>query len=202
MLDMHVHTIYSPCSFSRPKEIEKIAKKRGIIFAITDHDTIKSFNKFSVPFIKGVEWKTNLGEILIYFIEELPNTRDFFEVLDFIKENDYLASLSHPFYKSGVFWKREIFDIPNFIGFEINGKIPWKYNLRAINFFDTFYTAGSDAHLPRYLGQAGLIVDTEDFEEIRDGILKKRFPFFYNWSFIPFRRFLGSVLIKLRRFRK
>ena len=40
--DLHIHTNYSKCSNLKPREILKMAKKRGLDgIAVADHDTMK-----------------------------------------------------------------------------------------------------------------------------------------------------------------
>ncbi|MEM2574749.1 MAG: PHP domain-containing protein, partial [Candidatus Jordarchaeales archaeon] len=77
IIDMHVHTEFSPCS--RVKLIESLSKaaQLGVGLAITDHDTIKgalkakSFSqKYEVKIFIGCEVSTKDGQVLAYGIME------------------------------------------------------------------------------------------------------------------------------------
>jgi hypothetical protein len=74
--DLHTHSYYSDGLMS-PKELVRLAKKRKIKnIALTDHDSVNGVNeaikegkKVGVRIIPGVELRTDLSEILGYFID-------------------------------------------------------------------------------------------------------------------------------------
>jgi len=158
--DLHIHTKYSPCSNLDPRLILKTYKKLGYNgIAITDHNSIKGaiktykLNKdkdFEV--IKAAELKTNKGEIIALYINEEIKTKDLFEVLDKIKQQDAIAIIPHPC----SYWRTNPF---------LKVKLPLEtYNGRAL-FFENYLAkkiaeknclakiAGSDAHFANELGR-------------------------------------------------
>ncbi len=178
LLDLHSHTIYSMDGVSRLEEIKnhllklKKRKKNQLFIAITDHNTIKAHSiakKLGMPFIPGVEITTEVGDVLLYFVEELPKTRAFEELLEIAKQRDYLAVLAHPFDKFRSNAKEE--DVKKVEGIEvINAKCSEEEN-RIANYYAEKYkklkTAGSDAHIFDRLFSAYVEVD-EEVEKIED----------------------------------
>jgi hypothetical protein len=74
--DLHTHSYYSDGQIS-PKELVKLAKKRGVKnLSLTDHDSVKGVQeavregkKVGVNVIPGVEIRTNYSEVLGYFVD-------------------------------------------------------------------------------------------------------------------------------------
>ncbi len=74
--DLHTHTYYSDGQIS-PKELVKLAKKRGIKnLALTDHNSIKGVRealsegkKQGIRIIPALEIRVDKGEVLGYFID-------------------------------------------------------------------------------------------------------------------------------------
>ena len=108
--DLHMHTYHSKCSNLKPNTILKIAYKKGLDgIAITDHHEIKGalevkkLNKrdnFEV--IVGEEVSTNLGDVLLYYLNEKVDKIDFFEVVDEARKQGALIVLPHPFRRTLV----------------------------------------------------------------------------------------------------
>jgi len=105
ILDLHIHSKYSPDSISEPKNILKAAHKNGLSgVAITDHDTItggveaKKANKdkeFEV--IVGCEVRTELGDVVGLFLNGDIKSRIFEEVLEEIHDQNGIVVLPHPY---------------------------------------------------------------------------------------------------------
>lgn len=96
-VDMHFHTDCSDSS-TDPVAAVRLAERRGIGFAVTDHNLISSVRRIRdadprVPVIPGMEVSTSDGpHILVYF----PNHRDlerfwFTRIRPRIQENPWLA---------------------------------------------------------------------------------------------------------------
>ena len=94
--ELHLHTRYSCDSNLKPESILKIVKKLGLDgVAFTDHNTIKGaieaktlvkrlaqnkeYDDFEV--IVGEEVRTNLGDVLVYYVQEEIPKGDFFDVV-------------------------------------------------------------------------------------------------------------------------
>jgi len=194
-LDMHVHTIYSGHGSLRVKDIFKIYRAKGIVPAITEHNTAKPWKeaehyskKYGLPFIKGEEIKVYhngklVGELLGFFMNEEITSGNIFEVIDRLREQQALISVAHPF---------DVLRKPLLKGFLMLNEI--KNKVDAIEIFNSrcwlssanekakhyaeknklAFTAGTDAHFPFELGSAFLIVDANSVEEVRRKILAKK----------------------------
>lgn len=126
--DLHVHTHYSRCSNLRPEVILKIAKRRGLDgIAITDHHEIKGalevkkLNKdknFEV--IVGEEIGTNLGDVLVYYLDKKIGKIDFDEVVGEAGKQGALVVIPHPFRTTFIRKRSHKFQAP--LG-SVKGKI-------------------------------------------------------------------------------
>lgn len=100
-VDFHVHTTASRDSSIKPEDLFKKSKKLGIIPSITDHNSISSIEKFrelTADFIPGEEIKTDVGDLIGLYIQDLiPKKTPFLEALDKIKEQGGLSCLPHGF---------------------------------------------------------------------------------------------------------
>lgn len=101
-LDLHIHSKYSYDSFSTPLKIAKVAKKRGLdVISITDHNTMGAYknipDRLNVVVIRGMEIKTDKGDVIGLFLDKEIKSRSFFEVIDEIREQDGIVVLPHPF---------------------------------------------------------------------------------------------------------
>ena len=119
LFDLHLHSRFSIDALSKPQTIVKVCKKKGIGFALTDHNNMGAYSAkpsvkklakdagvFLIPGeeIKVFSEKNNskgerivAGEVVAYFLHKpiVPNT--FGEILDSVHEQDALLSCPHPF---------------------------------------------------------------------------------------------------------
>lgn len=196
-LDLHVHTIYSKDSLIQPQDLIKQAEKRNLDgLAICDHDTLKgwniikkSFKKEEFLLIPGMEIETELGEIIALFItnEIKGKKKNFFEVIDLIKQDDGLIIIPHPFdfLRSNRLKINQFDDISLkkcIDGIEImNSRIifPWCIN-KAKEFnkkFHFFETGGSDAHTLAEVGNAFTLMKKDSIfseDEIRKALISRK----------------------------
>ncbi|MBU0616005.1 MAG: PHP domain-containing protein [Nanoarchaeota archaeon] len=103
--DMHIHTKYSLCSINEPQDIIKTAIKRkldGIL--VVDHNSMKGslqtkkLNKNpDMEVIVGSEIRTNFGDCTVFYLQEDIKERDFFEVIDKVRQQDALITIAHPY---------------------------------------------------------------------------------------------------------
>ena len=104
-IDFHLHTEFSPDSRLRLGSLAKLCKEKGIVPAITDHNTMEgaeAFRKFKAPFIPGeeirVSWKNWRADITgLFLTEPIPKSTDAAEALDLIKGQGGLSYLPHMF---------------------------------------------------------------------------------------------------------
>jgi predicted metal-dependent phosphoesterase TrpH len=105
-LDLHIHSHYSKDSLQSPRRIIEASLKKGLSgIAIVDHDTIsggleaKEVNKTNLEIIVGIEIKTEFGDVVGLFLEKEVYSRNFFSLVQEIKDQGGLVMLPHPFKK-------------------------------------------------------------------------------------------------------
>ncbi len=187
--DLHIYSKYSSFAINEPKDIIKYCLERKIKgFAITDLGTIKSWsflNKLAkennLVFVPGQEINLTykdkyIGKALSLFSLDKIISTDLFQVLDEIKSQGALLSISHPF------------DLTRkFNGFEYLLKHkPLSRKLRCIETFSSrvsflnynkkaqlfaqkhnlIQTAGSEAHLPYEIGLAHVLANADTESEL------------------------------------
>lgn len=216
LIDAHLHTVYSRHGNLKIKDIFKIYNKKGIIPAITEHNTSKPWEeaeyysrKYCLPFIKGEEIKVYhngsiVGELLGLFMVEQVEPGDIFQVIDSLKSQQALISVAHPY---------DVFRRPVLKGFTMLEQI--KRLIDAVEIFNSrcllssanknaenfarqnhlAFTAGTDAHFSCELGNAFLIVDADTPENARKKILKGQCSWWGRRS--PLRAHLYTRLAKI-----
>ncbi|HEU4745711.1 MAG TPA: PHP domain-containing protein [Anaerolineales bacterium] len=195
-LEFHCHTIYSKDSLTRPADLVKTCRRKGIDrVVVTDHNTIAGARAAQAidpgRVIVGEEIMTTHGEILAAFVsEEIPNGLTPQETIRRLKEQGAFISVSHPFdrWRSGHWQEEDLLEIlPDVDAIEVYNSrcmLP-EFNHKAQQFAEKHHlagTVGSDAHVAFELGQS--LMELEPFEGpeglrtvIRQGIPKvKRSP--------------------------
>jgi predicted metal-dependent phosphoesterase TrpH len=101
-VDFHVHTCYSKDSLTPLEEVIEACQERGIDkVAITDHNTIAGalalLEMAPDLVIVGEEIKTNVGEIIAYFVEdEVPKGLPLQEAIARVREQGGIVGVPHP----------------------------------------------------------------------------------------------------------
>ena len=102
----HVHTNHSYDGLISPQLLLNYCIKNNIDFLIvTDHDSISSFEQLkkinsgnSIKLIPGIEFSTNLGDVIGIFIDKIFDYSTCDELIDLIHSNDGLVILPHPYH--------------------------------------------------------------------------------------------------------
>lgn len=197
-IDMHVHSVYSKDGLARPLELLKIAKSKGIGFAVTEHnhcDSFKEYEKlnkeFNVPIIFGEEKKVFfeeklVGELLFYFLQEPIVSKELFEAIGEGKKQDAIISVAHPFdfvRKPVFFGFRKLEEVKSKIdAIEVfNSRAYLNSNNKKAEEFalqnNLAFTAGSDVHIPSELGHALTVCEADSLEGFRKSIKQKKTRF-------------------------
>jgi predicted metal-dependent phosphoesterase TrpH len=169
-VELHCHTYHSSDSLMHPHQILKACEQRGIDrVAITDHNAIagarEAFALDPERVIISEEILTTEGEILGYFMqEEIPEGLPPIEVVNRLKQQGAVISISHPFdLTRGCRWSMETLQslFPLIDALEVFNARCWsdapnRQAARLAQDAGLYGTAGSDAHAPLEVGRAFL----------------------------------------------
>lgn len=184
-IDTHVHTIYSrhriwgTDALNTPTDMVKAAIKKGLGgIAVTDHGTVrgslvakryaKEYKNFIV--ITGEEVRTAAGDLLALGIkDDVPEHRSVAETVERVHALGGIAVAAHPFasHLIGKCLKEQAVEADAIEVF--NSLHGMRYNKKAFAFAQRNgkpQTAGSDAHMIRCVGNAGIICSSDPIEEI------------------------------------
>jgi predicted metal-dependent phosphoesterase TrpH len=112
LIDMHIHTHFSPCSIIKIPQLLQRAKTVGIDgVCITDHNTIASKSVFEkiadnsgICVIVGIEYTTSKGDFLIFgSVDHIPAKMDAKNLLKWVQKEGNVAIAAHPFRKDRPF---------------------------------------------------------------------------------------------------
>jgi predicted metal-dependent phosphoesterase TrpH len=202
-VDMHSHTNYSYDGISNIKTVVKKAKKLGIGFAVTDHNTIKGVlklkNEKDVLIIPGIEITSyegihsilyfySLKELEYFYNKEIKHISNnpFFtsikikDLFDTTKNYNCLLSTPHPFAPFTASIKNIEIDEEMLKAIKlvevINGINIRKRNIKAFEWSNTVkkgITAGSDSHTVGGLGKVLTFSYSNDVDSFLKSLLKR-----------------------------
>jgi predicted metal-dependent phosphoesterase TrpH len=167
--DLHIHSRYSSDAFSSVRDILCEADKKGLdVIAITDHDTVKSFEEvlkiageFKVKAVMGQEISSKKRHILGIFIKkEILGKMSALETVREIHAQGGLAIIPHPTNKipMGISLKelegiyKEADGIEAFNSSPLGWFMTEKINKINSEVFHLSPIGGSDAHILRQIG--------------------------------------------------
>ncbi|MBE0672584.1 MAG: PHP domain-containing protein [Anaerolineales bacterium] len=194
-LEFHCHTHASKDSLTRPVDLVKSARRRGLDrLVITDHNTIAGALEAQTLdpqlVIVGEEVMTTKGEILAaYMTEEIPPFLSPQETIRRLKEQGAFISVSHPFdeMRAGGWQESDLLEIVPFVDaievYNSRCMLP-RFNRKAREFalkHNLAGTVGSDAHAAFEVGRSVLLLDQfTGPDEMRAVIRQARFQ--VKWS--------------------
>lgn len=172
-LEFHCHTNASKDSLTRPEDLVRAARKRGLDrLIITDHNSIAgavAAQRLDPELvIVGEEIMTTRGEILAaYVTEEIPAGLTPLETIRILREQGAFISVSHPFdeWRKGGWKEADLLEIiPHVDAIEIfNSRcMDPRFNQRAMAFAEKHNlpgTVGSDAHAIFEVGKSVVWLD-------------------------------------------
>lgn len=175
-VEFHCHTIYSKDSLTRPSNLVKTCRRKGIDrVVVTDHNTIAGARAAQdidpELVIVGEEIATTRGEILAAFVsEEIPKGLTPQETIRRLKDQGAFISVSHPFDegRNGHWKERDLLEIlPEVDAIEVYNSrcMQSRFNDEARQFAEKHRlagTVGSDAHAAFELGRS--LMNLEPFE--------------------------------------
>lgn len=104
-VELHCHTIHSDGDFT-PEALQRAAVENGLsLIALTDHNTFsgtKELNADICPFIKGIEWTTYFGHMLVMGAKSFVDWRDAVpdnidEKISAVKAAGGTVGVAHPY---------------------------------------------------------------------------------------------------------
>ncbi len=208
--DLHIHTTYSDgvCS---PLEVVHAAIDRGLsVIAVTDHDTFMGAlrardyvkrSRLELLALLGNEVRTELGDVLIYCLEEVNASKNLLKLIEVSQDNGCLIVPAHPFDILRLGLGNAIFEYRGWSAIEVwNASANKRANKRAIEASRELNLPGiasSDAHIAEYIGIAHTIIELNELseEEVFESIRKGRVrPYFGYPSFnLTLKRIVKSV---------
>lgn len=178
-IDLHIHSRYSPDSGSKVESIVRRATQLGLgAIAVTDHGSwdgaraAKEAALKSLLVVPGAELKTEKGDVLALFIDEVRAT-DYLGILDEIRSKGGISVVPHPAASA----KMTSDTIALADGVEVfNSTLSVRANSRSQQYATDLKMPGfacSDAHLTMEIGNGRTTVpDCSTLEELRRTILK------------------------------
>ena len=172
-LEFHCHTNASKDSLTRPADLIRAARKKGIdSLIITDHNStvgaVAAQKLDPELVIVGEEIMTTQGEILAAFVqEEIPAGLTPHETIRILREQGAFISVSHPYdtHRKGGWLETDLLEIAPLVDaievFNSRCMDP-RFNGRAKAFAEKHNipgTVGSDAHGAFEVGRSVLLLD-------------------------------------------
>ena len=189
-VEFHCHTIFSKDSLTRPEDLVKTCRRKGIErVVVTDHNTIAGARLAQTidpdRVIVGEEIMTTRGELLAaYMKEEIPEGLTPHETIRRLREQGAFISVSHPFdrRRSGHWQLPDLLEIlPHVDAIEVYNSrcMLSRYNRQARQFAETHQlagTVGSDAHAAFELGRSLMILEPFDGPDELRNVIRKAIP--------------------------
>ncbi|MCC7119672.1 MAG: PHP domain-containing protein [Anaerolineales bacterium] len=189
-VEFHCHTNASKDSLTKPEDLIRVARKKGIErLMITDHNSIAGAKAAALLdpelVIVGEEIMTTRGELLASFVqEEIPAGLSPQETLRRLKAQGAFISVSHPFdrFRNGAWHEEDLLEIlPEVDAIEVfNARCMFpQFNRRAKWFAEKHNlpgTVGSDAHAAFEVGQALLVLEPFSTPEGLRQVLRNGIP--------------------------
>jgi len=172
-LEFHCHTNASKDSLTRPEDLIRVARRKGIDrIVITDHNStvgaVAAQKLDPELVIVGEEIMTTRGEILAAFVqEEIPAGLTPHETIRILREQGAFISVSHPYdtHRKGGWLEADLLEIAPLVdAIEVfNSRcMDSRFNVRAKAFAEKHNipgTVGSDAHGAFEAGRSVLLLD-------------------------------------------
>lgn len=188
--EFHCHTNASKDSLTRPEDLVRAARKKGLDrLIITDHNSIAGAVAAQAldpeMVIVGEEIMTTRGEILAaYVTEEIPAGLTPMETIQRLKRQGAFISVPHPFdeWRKGGWKESDLLEIIPYVDaievFNSRCMDP-QFNVRAQAFAEKYNlpgTVGSDAHGIFEVGKSVVLLDPfQSPDEMREGIRQAKY---------------------------
>ena len=180
--DLHIHTAHSGDSDISSWDIIEMAAEHGLdVVGVTDHHSVlggietRMVARKEMPeliVLVGQEVKTKSGEIIIFGVEkDIPRGLPLEETCRRSRKAGGFIVMPHPYdrLRGGIGGKiKEIIEYIDAVEV-LNSKSVWKrFNKKARDFAEAHklpMVAGSDAHIPQYIGSCYTLIDAQPDEK-------------------------------------
>jgi predicted metal-dependent phosphoesterase TrpH len=182
-LDLHLHTTKSIDSTVVLRDAVHRCGEEGLDgFAVTDHDILADVpNEFSensgIIIIPGMEVSADGAHILAFDIEEpIPPMLSVPESVDLIHDQGGIAIIAHPYSVFRAWVNSREIEEAGFDCVEVANAAQFPYgwmlskNTALARKLGLPETGGSDAHIPRTIGRAYTVLESDTRD--REGILR------------------------------
>ncbi len=186
VMDLHIHSSYSPDGAVNPREIVKALRKKGFAGGvIADHNTIQGGvegerwgKEMGVLMVPGVEVSTASGHVLGLGIrEDVQRGMSVAETIEAIENMGGVAVAAHPYRFWSGLGEREVRNNPFRVVEVKNGRSGPGSNRKARDLamgLGKNMTGGSDSHDLYHIGWAYTVftVPVESADDVIDAILR------------------------------
>ena len=106
VIDMHIHTHFSPCSIIDIPQLLRRANEVGLHgICVTDHHSVASktvfegiADRYGICVLVGMEYTTPKGDFLVFgHFDSIPSHMDADQLLPWVQKEDAVAIPAHPF---------------------------------------------------------------------------------------------------------
>ena len=209
--DFHIHTHYSRCSNMKPKNIVKVALKKGYdIIGIVDHNCIKgglitkSISGKKILVIPGEEIMTDCGEVIV-FLSDGKYNKSLLDVCERARNENHFLIAPHPFdFLRANSIKNNLIKIKELDAIEVfNSRVLInRFNKIAENYAEKNKIpkiVGSDAHFLEEIGNVNVFLNCDkNIDSIFDCIKRNEFNF-YSKRCSVFSHFKSNVVLPIKR---
>ena len=188
-LDLHLHTFHSSDAVNRIEEINMKCVEQGLDgYAVSDHDTLDGVeealkSRDGLVVVPGLEVSARGAHILCLEPKEVvPPNLSMLDTVERIHGQGGTAILAHPYGLPRSWVSINQASLCGFDAIEVanSAQFPYDtitgYNRRLAEELGLPVTGGSDSHIPRTIGRAYTIVDSDsrEVEDIVEAIKKGR----------------------------
>lgn len=180
-LDLHIHSTYSPDSFSSVVAIHSRIKEIGFQgYALADHDTMNGLEEAlqmsgDLAVIPAMEVSAKGAHVLVLDpTETMPAGLRISEVVDRVHDQGATAILAHPYGLPRSWPNISEVEGTSLDAIEVanSAQVPYEVicelNRRLANRMNLPMTGGSDSHIPKTIGRSYTIVESEstDYNDV------------------------------------
>lgn len=176
-LDLHIHSTYSPDSFSSVDVIHSKIKEIGFHgYALADHDTMNGIEEAlsksgDLAVIPAMEVSAKGAHVLVLDpTETMPIGLPISEVVDRVHDQGATAILAHPYGLPRSWPNIAEVEGTSLDAIEVANSAQFPYdvicelNRKLADRMDLPITGGSDSHIPRTIGRSYTIVESESMD--------------------------------------